>query len=100
MGLIDGNEQEEKIYIQLLNLTRNSCEICNYRSLAGIEPAEKFPRRSRGKLFNILFCFLKGSCLGWNIMQRSNPSLHLHWMHGKHGVSKNTTEKFAAVHQR
>jgi hypothetical protein len=33
-GLVDRN-----LIIHLLGLTRNSCEICNYRSLAGIEPA-------------------------------------------------------------
>ena len=34
-GLVDGNYQVE-IYIHLLDLTRNSCEKCNYRSLARI----------------------------------------------------------------
>ena len=30
---------EWKFYIHLLNLTTNCCEKCNYRSVAGIEPA-------------------------------------------------------------
>jgi hypothetical protein len=36
--LVDGNNQME-MYLHLLDLTRNSCEKCNFRSLAGIEPA-------------------------------------------------------------
>ena len=30
-----------EIYIHLLDLTENSCEKCNYRSLAGIERAAR-----------------------------------------------------------
>ena len=37
------------IYI-LLDLTRNSCEKCNFRSLAGIEPVAPEPRGQRGQL--------------------------------------------------
>jgi hypothetical protein len=38
-GLVDGNYRVE-IYIHLLDLTRNSCEKCNFRFLAGIEPQQ------------------------------------------------------------
>ena len=37
-GLADGNYWVE-IYIHVLDLTRNSLEKCNYRSITGIEPA-------------------------------------------------------------
>jgi hypothetical protein len=36
LNLFDGSYQV-KIYTHLLDLTRNGCEKCNYRSLAGIE---------------------------------------------------------------
>ena len=41
---------ECKCYIHLLDLTRNSCEKCNFRSLAGIEPAIPVQRSNQGAI--------------------------------------------------
>jgi hypothetical protein len=58
MCIVDENCRVE-IYIQLSNLTRNRSEKCNFRSLAGIEPAALrfrcFLIQSSELLLNVIF---------------------------------------------
>ena len=74
-GFVDGNYRVS-IYIHLLDLTRNSCEECNFRSRVGIEPAALRFRCSALKQLSYMLMPTKS----WHLHPYLNMAVPLGWL--------------------